>query len=140
MATTDDVLVDRVRSLCAGFGWTEAVSSDAFTLQPTGAATSVYRVQARGGPVRGGTGYTEERTGSLDIEVARLINADYDGTRRALLRDANSLTAACIRDGHETWGEYTVPDTGRASSIAGTPGAGFLTLRLTLPVQYEAYV
>jgi hypothetical protein len=76
----------------------------------------------------------------VELEVGRLINADYDTTRRTLFRDANSLVAAIIRDGHANGGDYTVPDAGRAHTIAGTPGAGFLALRLTVPVNYEATV
>lgn len=140
MATTHDVLVDRVRSLCASFAWTEAVSSEAFTLQGIGSSDQVFRVKARGGAVRGGTGFTEERTDVVEVEVIRHIAADYDTTRRALFQDANSLTAAIIRDGHEDGGDYAVPDTGRLHEVLGTPGAGYLTLRLTVPLNYEAVV
>lgn len=142
MATTHDAIVDRVRSICAAapFEWTESVSSEAFTYQGIGSANQVFRVQARGGSALGGTGYTEERTDSLDVEVIRPINADYDTTRRALFRDVNSLIAAIIRDGHQTSGEYTVPSSGRSHSVSGQPGASYLTARLTLPINYEATV
>lgn len=142
MATTHDVIVDRVRSLCLAspFGWTEAVSSEAFTLQGIGSANQVFRVKARGGVSRGGTGFTEERTDSLEVEVIRRIDADYDATRRALFRDVNSLVAAIIRDGHVSSGEYTVPDAGRAHEVTGQTGASYLTARLTLPINYEATV
>lgn len=144
MATTHDAIVDRVRSVCsaAPFGWTEAVSSEAFTYETAGRShgAPIYRVKARGGAVRGGTGYTEERTDSLDVEVIRPINADYDGTRRALFRDANSLVSAVIRDGHANGGDYAVPDAGRTHDVIGQPGAAYLTLRVTLPVNYEAAV
>lgn len=138
MATTHDVIVDRVRSLCVGLAWSEAVSSEAFTYQGIGSSNQVFRVKGRGGAVRGGTGFTEERTDSIDVEVVRQINADYDGTRRALFQDANSLIAAVIRDGHEQGGDYAVPDAGRSHEVSGTPGASYLTLRVTLPVNYEA--
>ena len=143
MATTHDMIVDRVRSLCSAspFTWAEAVSSEAFTFETTGGSNGgVYRVKARGGAVRGGTGYTEERTDSIDIEVLQLVDGDYDATRRALFRAANSLTAAIIRDGHEDGGDYAVPDAGRTHDVLGTPGAAYLTLRLTVPVNYEAQV
>jgi hypothetical protein len=139
VATTHDAIVDRVRSLlvAAPFLWTEAISSEAFTFQGTGTGDQVFRVKARGGAVRGGTGYSEERTDSLEIEVIRLVNADYDGTRRSLFRDGNSLVAAIIRDGHETSGDYAVPDTGRTHDVIGSPGAAYLTLRVTVPINYE---
>lgn len=122
------------------FTYTEAVSSEDFERQATGRGTQVFRVKARGGPVRGQLAYTEERTDSIDLEVIRAVNADYDAARRRLMKDANSLTAAIIRDGHVSSGEYTVPDSGRASDIVGERGASFLTLRLTLPVCYETTV
>ena len=142
MATTHDVILDRVRSICADapFFWRESVSSEAFTFQGTGSSDQVFKVKARGGSVRGGTGYTEERTDALEFEVARHIAGDYDQTRRALLRDANSLVAAVIRDGHQHGGDYAVPDAGRVQDVAGSPGVSYLTLRLTLPINYEAQV
>lgn len=91
--------------------------------------------------MRGLIGYIEERTDSVDLDVIRAVNADYDLTRRRLLKDATSLTAAIIRDGHVTsGGEYTVPDEGRSQQIVGEKGASFLTLRLTLPANYEVTV
>lgn len=143
MATTSDVILDRVRSLCIGppFYWTEATSSESFALDAMAtAATGAFRATIRGSTVRGGTGYSEERTDSVSVEVQRTIDADYDATRRALHRAANSLTTAIIRDGHETSGDYAVPDAGRVVEVIGTPGAAFLTLRLTVPVLYESQV
>lgn len=91
--------------------------------------------------MKGQMAYVEERTDSVDLEVIRAINADYDATRRRLLKDATSLTAAVIRDGHVTsGGEYTVPDSARSQDVIGQTGASFLTLRLTLPVNYELNV
>lgn len=142
MITIDEV-VDRVRSLCCShpFGFVEAVSTVDFTKQATGRGDQVFRVMTRGGAALGQMAYVEERTDSLDLEVIRAINADYDGTRRRLLLDATSLTAAIIRDGHVTsGGEFTVPDGGRSREVIGQPGASFLTLRLTLPVNYETQV
>ena len=141
--TTIDVIVDRVRSLCvrAPFGFTEAVSTEDFTRQPTGAADQVFRVKARGGPTKGYMSYVEERTDSIDVEIIRAVNADYDGTRRRLLRDVTSVTVSILRDGHVTsGGEYTIPDGGRTSDVIGERGASFLTLRMTLPVSYETQV
>ena len=143
MAITIDVLVDRVRSLCCAepFALTEAVSTEDFLRQPTGRADQVFRVKSRGGPVKGQMTYVEERTDSLDLEVIKAVNADYDAARRWLSQTATSLTAAIIRDGHVTsGGEYTVPDGGRTQEVIGQPGASFLTLRLTLPANYETLV
>ena len=100
----------------------------------------VFRGEARGGQVVSGTGYTEERTDALAVEVRRLVNADYPATRRALLRDANSLVAVIVRDGHVTSGAYTIPDEGRSQTILGARGSAALTLRLTVPANYDATV
>jgi hypothetical protein len=143
VAITIDAIVDRVRSLCVNspFEFAEAVSSEDFLLQPTGRGDQVFKVKARGGQARGQMGYVEERTDLLEIDVIRSIDADYDQTRRGLLQDATSLTAAILRDGHvSSGGEYTVPDEGRLSSVVGQKGASFLTLRLTVPVNYETTV
>lgn len=123
------------------FSFTEAVSSEDFMRQPTGRGDQVFRVKARGGQARGQMAYVEERTDPIEIEVIRSINADYDATRRRLLKDVTSLTAAIIRDGHvSSGGEYTVPDSGRSHDVVGQKGASFLTLRLTVPVNYETNV
>ena len=142
MATTPDVLLNRVRSLMvdAPFYWREAVSSEDFALQGTGSSDAVFRCKIRGGNSLGGFGYSEDRVDTLDIEVARQIAADYVATHATLIRDCSSLTAAIIQDGHVTSGEYTVPDTGRAWEVAAPIGASYLTLRLTMPLNYEAQV
>jgi hypothetical protein len=143
MATTIDVVLDRVRSLCcnAPFAFTEAVSTEDFNRQPTGRGDQVFRVKVRGGPAKGQMCYVEERTDSLDLEVIRAVNANYDQARRQLSRDATSLTAAILRDGHITsGGEYSIPDAGRSHEVIGQRGASFLTLRLTVPVCYEISV
>jgi hypothetical protein len=139
---TLDTIVDRVRSLCSShpFAFTEAVSTEDFTLQPSGRGDQVFRVKARGGPALGQMAYVEERTDTIEIVWIRSVDADYDATRRKLLRDATSMTAAVIRDGHVTSGEYTVPDGSRTQDFAGEKGSSFLTMRLTLPVNYETSV
>jgi hypothetical protein len=68
--------------------------------------------------VIGGFAFAEDRTDTLQIWVARKRNGDYDAVRRALLRDVHSLTAAIVRDGAVTSGDYDVPDTGRGHAIA----------------------
>lgn len=142
MATTPDVLRNRVRSLCsaAPFSYGEAVSSDSFELQGSGSSDAVFRCVVRGGASIGGFGYSEDRTDVCEVEVARHIAADYRATFNTLVGDCNSLVAAIIRDGHQTSGSYTVPDDGRSWEITAPTGASYLTLRLTVPLNYEAQV
>jgi hypothetical protein len=138
MATTLDVILGRVRSLCltAPFSYTEAVSTESFAYDPTLGDAAVVKVQGRAGTPRGGFDFNEECTDSLDIEVSRPVTGDYRVTHATLQKDARSLTAAVVRDGVQVYGEYTVPDAGRTSAVIGEKGAAFLTLRLTLPVNY----
>ena len=142
MATTLDVIVDRVRSLCvkAPFTYVESARLDRFSLDPAHVFgdVSVFMVDTVSQPARGGSSFSEERTDLLTVTVGRAINADYDATRRALLRTSHSITAAIVRDGAVTSGAYTVPDPGFRSSIDVDPTAAYLMLRLTLPVNYEA--
>lgn len=142
MATTLDVIVDRVRSLCvsAPFEYQESARLDRFdwdSAQVFG-DVSLFRVETVSQPPRGGTSFTEERTDLLTVTVGRAINADYDATRRALLRAAHSLTAAIVRDGAEDSGSYTVPDASAGSRITADPTKAYLSLALTLPVNYES--
>lgn len=142
MATTLDVIVDRVRSLCLAspFGYTESARLDRFdwdTSQVFG-DVSVFRIDTVSQPARGGTGFTEERTDLLSVTVGRAVNADYDEARRALTRAAHSLTAAIVRDGAEDSGSYTVPDQGYTARITPDPARAFLELRVTVPINYES--
>ena len=142
MATTLDVIVDRVRSLCvsAPFDYQESARLDRFAFDPAQVfgEVSVFRVDTASQPARGGSNFSEERIDLLTVTVGRAINADYDGARRTLLRASHSLTAAIVRDGAEDSGIYTVPDQGFSSRIEADPTSSLLTLRLTLPVNYEA--
>lgn len=140
MATTLDVLVDRVRSLCVGLGFQESARLDRFSWDPAQVfgEVSAFRVDAVGQPARGGTSYSEERTDLVTVTVGRAINADYDTARRGLHRAAESLTVAIVRDGAVTSGSYTVPDTGRAVRVEADTVSALLTLRVTLPINYEA--
>jgi hypothetical protein len=142
MATTLDVIVDRVRSLCIGypFEFVESARLDRFDWDAAQGFgdVSMFRVETSSQPPRGGSAFSEERTDLLTVTVGRAINADYDGTRRTLLRTVHSLTAAIVRDGAEDSGSYTVPDAGSASRIEADPTASYLSFRLTLPVNYEA--
>ena len=141
-ALTLDVIVDRVRSICAGepFGFGEATSWASFDLQPTTNIDGVFRIPPpQSGGVIGGFDFSEDRTDVLEIWVARKHGGQYDQVRRTLVRDMHSLTAAVVRDGAVASGDYVVPDSGRGHSIAPDgPGKEFVVLRLRLPVNYEA--
>lgn len=140
-ALTADVIVDRVRSVCAGspFNFVEAVSWANFDLQPNMNVDEVFRILPPSSQfVQGGFGFTEDRRDQMQIWVARKTNGDYDAVRRALLKDVHSLTAAVTRDALVTSGDYDVPDGGRGHAITEDAGRTYVTLRLTLPLQYEA--
>jgi hypothetical protein len=140
-AMTMDVIVDRVRSVCVGapFAFREAESWDSFDLQPTTNVDAVFRIPPpASGSVSGGFAFTEQRRDQMQVWVARKRNGDYDAVRRALLRDVHSLTAAITRDGLQTSGDYDIPDGGRGHSIAQDAGLEYVTLRLTLPIDYDA--
>lgn len=140
-AMTVDQIVDRVRSICTGpdFQFIEAVSWNTFDMQPTTNLDKVFRIPPPSSQqTHGRFGYAEDRTDSLQIWLARLVNADYDQTRRALLQDMHSLTAAVVRDAYEQSGDYAVLDGGRGHAIVEDPGQAYVALRLTLPINYEA--
>jgi hypothetical protein len=138
---TMDVIVDRVRSICCSspFAFTEAVSWADFDLQPEANIDRVFRIPPPSSQfVTGGFAFAEDRTDSLQIWVARTRNGDYNAVRRALLQDVHSLTASVVRDGAVSSGDYDVRDGGRGHAIAEDRGLEFVTLRLTLPINYEA--
>jgi hypothetical protein len=141
VATTLDVIVDRVRSLCVSrpFDYQESARLDRFDWDPSQVFgdVSLFRVETVSQPARGGSGFTEERTDLLTVTVGRAINGDYDVCRRGLTRAAHSLTSAIVRDGAEDSGSYTVPDAGTTWRIEPDPTQAYLSLRLTLPVNYE---
>lgn len=142
MATTLDTIVDRVRSLCVRvpFEFTESARLDRFDWDAAQGFgdVSLFRVETVSQPGRGGSSFSSEQTDLVTVTVGRAMNGDYDATRRGLLRTAHSLTAAIVRDGAEDSGSYTVPDTGSGSRIEPDPTAAYLSLRLTLPVNWEA--
>ena len=140
-ALTADVIVDRVRSVCASdpFTFTETTSWANFDLQPTTNIDAVFRIPPPASlGVIGGFSFTEDRTEALAVWVARKTSGDYDAVRRALLQDVHSLTAAITRDGHIASGDYVVLDEGRSHEISEEAGTEYVTLRLTLPVNYDA--
>jgi hypothetical protein len=140
-ALTADVIVDRVRSICSGdpFGFVESVSWNTFDLQPDSNIDGVFRIPPPASQVViGGFAFAEDRTDTLQVWVARKRNDDYDAARRALLRDVHSLTAAIVRDGAVTSGDYDVRDDGRGHAISEDPGRDYLMLRLSLPINYDS--
>jgi hypothetical protein len=137
---TADEIVDRVRSLCvsAPFDYTEAPAWDSFNEVPTTAIDGVFRIPPPSSQKNiGRFGFIEDRTDSMQIWVARKYSGDFDAARRAMLKDVHSLTSAVVRDAYQGSGEYTVPDEGRGHAIATVPKGEYVTLRLTLPLNYE---
>jgi hypothetical protein len=134
-----DSIRARVASVCAGepFRFTQALEPFSFDRQPTGDIDEVFRVEAEGGKVIGGMGYSETRQDVLRIWVARKYSADPDGTYQTLVTDASSLTAAIVRDGATGGGDYDVPDQGRGSKFLHDDADEFAVLRLSIVVDYE---
>jgi len=136
---TSDAIVDRVRSLCVGepFGFTEATAWHTFDLQPTTNIDKCFRIlPPNSQSVLGGFDFYEDRVDSMQIWVSRKHGNDWVGVRRALLRDVHSLTSAVMRDGSDS-GDYAVLDQGRGHSVLVDKGLEYVSLRLTLPINYE---
>lgn len=138
-ATTLDVILDRVRSICVElpFEYFETERFDSFETLPAGAIDGAFRVEGAGQQVHGHFAYMEERTDLLIVTVARPINADFDEVRRELTKAAQSLTSAIVRDGVDT-GLFNVVDRGRGCKVIADPTNTFVEMRLTLPANYEA--
>jgi hypothetical protein len=138
MATTLDVITDRIRSLLvSSLGYVESQTPFSFDQQPTGNIDGATRIVDRNQRVIGGMRFSEERVDQLEIWVARKLNGEPTTAKRTLTRDMHSITAAVVRDGHQVSGEYCVPDEGRAHETRAEPGAEYALLRLVLPVNYE---
>jgi hypothetical protein len=139
MPLTEDALVDRVRALLVAlpFAYSESPSLETFELQPN-TVEPVFRVQFVASDPRGGIGFTEEVVGDLIVSVALAIAADYDACRRALTAAGRAVFQAIVTDGTETSGEYGVEDGRQMDIVHDPPSAAFLTLRLTVPVNFEA--
>ena len=88
--------------------------------------------------ITGGFNYSEERTDTMRIWVARKQQADPEGTYARLQVDARSLRAAIVRDGHQDGGDYSVPDAGDGVRIQREAGKEYAVLQFTIPVNYEA--
>src|SRR5262245_30815908 len=114
MATTVDVIRDRIASVCASapFAFVEAATPLDLDRQPTGASDGAFRVTSEAGSVIGGFSFAEERTDLVDVWIARKQAGAPRAVYRQLVTDQSSLRAAIIRDGVATSGEYSVPDDG----------------------------
>jgi hypothetical protein len=105
---------------------------------PNAVIDASFGLESESTQVQGGSHFTEVRVDQLTVSVARLHHSQPDACYQALLADCTSITAAVVRDGAETSGDYDVPDTGRGYAILHETGRAFSILRLTLPVDYEA--
>jgi hypothetical protein len=139
-ATTLDVIVDRVRSVCGTLGLIESAEPFSFKQQPTGAIDGCFRIVDRSQRIIGGMNYTEERTDQVVIWVAKKYAGEPTAAKQVLTRQMHSLTAAVTYDGHITSGDYSIPDDGRAYEIRADQGAEYAVLQLTIPVNYETSV
>ena len=138
-ATTIDVLVDRVRSLCveAPFEYIQAERFDTFELQPAGAFDGTFRLEAASYQERGWFNYLTERTDLVTLTVQKAINNDFDQVQRYLEQAAHSLTSAVVRDGASS-GLYAVADKGQSRKLSVDQTDQYVVLKLTLPLNYEA--
>lgn len=130
----------RVTSVCASapFQFTRAQSPFNFALQPVGQIDGVFRLTSEQEAVIGGFNYSEERTDTLEIWLARLHNGQPQAMYERLLTDITSLTAAIVRDGAQVSGEYAVLDGGAARIEADDATTAYAVGRLALPVNYES--
>lgn len=137
MATTEDAIVDRIRAVCTANGYVEAVGWD-FERTPLTAVEARYVVMYDAQVPNGGMNGTEEARGTVDVQVARSLNGDYDATRRTLLQDMRTLLAGIVDDGATASGDYAVEDGGRAMTVEAPRGASYLIGRLRLSLNFEA--
>jgi hypothetical protein len=137
MATTEDALVDRVRSVVSGLGYDEAVGFD-FARTPTGANAEAFVVTFSGETPRGGTAFSEEATGLIEVALSQPVNNNPQTARRTVLQRLRTVLRAIVQDGAVTSGEYAVDDTGRRMTVEAPRGANFLIGRVRVPVNFEA--
>jgi hypothetical protein len=139
MATTREVLVDRLNSLCADdpFRYTQAISPFDFTKQPTGQIDQVFRIEIEAQSVIGGLNYSEDRTDLATVWVARKHQSAHHVAYRLLEVDVTSLTSAIVRDGSTGGGDFSVPDGGGVS-FQHDGGVEYAVARLQLPINYES--
>ena len=140
MSTGADEIRNRITSVCssAPFHFAQSATPFSFDLQPASAIDAVFRIESESSSVIGGFNYSEERTDTMRIWVARRQASDPEGTYQRLQADARSLRAAIVRDGCEGGGDYGVPNTGGSTQISHDRGTEFGVLRLTVPACYDA--
>lgn len=133
-------ILNRINSLCASapFNFEQAISPFDFTHQPATNIDRVFRVDidAKTQHVIGGFNYSEERTETFEIWIARLQSADPQNSYRLLVTDVTSLTSAITRDGATGGGDYAVLDGGGVS-FQHDKGQDFAVARLAVPINYE---
>ena len=139
-ALTIDTIRARVTSLLtrAPFAFTVSPEPYSFDRLPNAVIDASFGLESESMQVQGGSHFTEVRVDRLTVSVARLHDSQPDACYQALLADCSSITAAVVRDGATTSGDYDVPDEGRGYGILHETGRAFSILRLTLPVDYEA--
>lgn len=135
-------ILDRIRAICSGpvFGFTEAPSWVSFDLVPSLAMNGTFRIPPPSSQsTKGRFDFSEERTESVQIWVARPVNSDYPAVREQLLEDRDALIAAIVRDAFQVSGDYNVPSEGRGYVIQPErTDTNYVSLRLTLAVNYDA--
>jgi hypothetical protein len=138
MATTEDVIVDRVRTVLMGtLGFQEAVGRD-FSRTPIGATDKRFIVTFAGQPPIGGFAFNEEARGRIVVDIARPTNNNSPEVTRKLYQDARAVVRAIVRDAAEDSGEYAIEDTDRSLELIAPDGSSYQVVRVTLPVNFEA--
>lgn len=139
MPTTILDVRDRIGSICASdpFQFVQSGAPFDFDSQPTGQIDQCFRVTSQSDRVIGGFNYSEDRTDTVDIWIARKQAGDPNVMYRLFQADASSIRSAVIRDGSTGGGDFTVPDGG-GFSVRHDNGREYAVLRVSLPVNYEA--
>ena len=85
-----DTIRERVTSVVTGdpFRFEVAETPFDFDLQPAGGVDRAVRLETEASEVIGGFNYSEERTDSVHVWVARKHTDDTEGTYRSLVDDA----------------------------------------------------
>lgn len=138
MAQTRAAIVSRIASLCAGepYAFVQAQSPFDFDQMPSGKIDAAFRITVEQQESIGGTSFTEDRTDTVTVWLARKLNSAPTDAYQQLLADVETLQAGIIRDGATGGGDYHVPDGGECQ-IEHEDGREFAVARLALPVNYE---
>lgn len=138
MPNTILAIRDRVSSICASdpFNFVQAQTPFDFNSQPTGAIDACFRMTSESDNVIGGFNFTEERTDTIEIWLARKQTAVPNESYRQFLTDVSSMRCAVIQDGTE--GDYFVPADSVGFSVKHDADKEYAVLRLSVGVNYEA--